>query len=77
MAFGLFSLFLSAQTNSRVFFSPLKSCPDPLALTVGPLSAPMPICACSLHAACFSIFHVVMLGLGVPCCLVLGVVCPV
>ena len=63
------------KTISCVLPGSLKSCPDLLALTVRPLGAPMPICACSLHVACLSIFHVVGLGLETPCCLVLGMIC--
>ena len=63
------------RTISCVLPGSLESCPDSFALTVGLLGTLMPICACSLHAACLSIFHMVGLGLGVHCCLVLGVVC--
>ena len=63
------------KTISCVLPGLFESCPDLPALTVGPLGAPIPICTCNLHIACLSIFHAMGLGLGAPCCLVLGVVC--
>ena len=39
-----------------------KLFPDLPVSVVGPPGAPMPICACSLHATCFGIFLIAGLG---------------
>ena len=60
---------------SQNLHSSLKSSPDSPAPVVGPPGAPMPICACSLHATSLGIFLIAGLGLGASRWLLLGVVC--
>ena len=52
-----------------------ESCLDLLVPVVGLPGAPMPICACNLHATCFNIFLIARLGLGASCWFLLGVIC--
>ena len=52
-----------------------ESCPGSPVPVVGLPGIPMPICACSLHATCLSIFLIAGLGLEASCWRTLKVVC--
>ena len=67
MALGLSSSSLVLRAISQTLLSSLESCPDSLVPMVGPPGAPMPICACSLHATCLNIFLIAGLGLEASC----------
>ena len=58
----------------QVLPSFLELYPDWSTLAVRLPGAPMPICACSLHATCLGIRYVVGLSLGVPCWLALALI---